>query len=206
LGECSGFRRPLLDDPDGIKDFGYGFLRAFECTATAAVAELRKDQHLLWQHGDGVILADLRAAAAMGALGLVHLGDEDAHLFPTLDGRPEEEVGVGLFHVTVQKQRFSVAVPGRYGESQTHGHGGFARTSFAAGNGDFHGLLPHHPGAALGAAHLVARDTDLMGHFMAAVGANAVTAGPSAWLRAAHAAPTSTTSQATASAAASSPG
>jgi hypothetical protein len=40
---------------------------------TTAMAQLRKDQHLVAQHSDSVILADFGALAAVRAPSLIHL-------------------------------------------------------------------------------------------------------------------------------------
>jgi hypothetical protein len=69
------------------------------------VAQLGKDKHILLHDSESVVGTDLCAAPTEGAFAIVYLWDEDSYLLPAFDSRPKKKVGVGLFHVTIQKQQ-----------------------------------------------------------------------------------------------------
>jgi hypothetical protein len=64
--------------PHHIQGFGDGALRIR--AAATAMTELGKNQRLLTQYGDGVVLAHFCTLTAVGATGFVYLGDQDTHL------------------------------------------------------------------------------------------------------------------------------
>jgi len=71
------------------------------------MAQFRKDEHLLTDDGNGVVLAHLGAAPAVGTGLGIYLGDRLRYLAVLLDGGVEEESSVGLLYITVKKQRMA---------------------------------------------------------------------------------------------------
>ena len=112
--------------------------RTGEEAAAATVAQLWKGEGCVRQDGDGVKLTNLLAFTAIGALVGVNLRDLDLDLKIPLNIRLEEEVGVGFFHVTVQKLHRLIQ-----GHRQVGGDGGLAGATLAAGYGDNHSF--RHP-------------------------------------------------------------
>jgi len=83
--------------------------------------------------GNGLEPANFRTFAAQAAPVHVHFGHRCVHGFNTRHVRPDEQVGVRFFHVTVQKLNV-----GLQGNSQVGGHGRLPRSPFPAGYTDDH--------------------------------------------------------------------
>ena len=67
------------------------------------MTQLWKNQHLLAQYGNGVILANCGALATVRALGLVYAGNQEADILATLECRFKKKVRIRRFDVTIQK-------------------------------------------------------------------------------------------------------
>ncbi len=127
---------PAFQDSQGLGDLRNGFFGTFQGAASAAVAQLGKNQGFPSQYHDGVEFADLGAAAATGTQGLIHLWDEHIHVHTLVDGRFKENMGVrGLDIAIPERNRLAVICQG---SSETGGNGGFAGAAFPAGNRDDH--------------------------------------------------------------------
>ena len=95
------------------------------------MTQLRKDQGHVRQGGDGMVLANLSAAAVMGTTRLVDLGYHDAHLLSPCDDGLEEQMSVRFLYVTIKElHSFSVV----QGKGKARCYQCLAGSSFAAGN------------------------------------------------------------------------
>jgi hypothetical protein len=98
-----------------------------QCRTTAtAMTKLRKDKRLLTHYRNGVVLAHLGTPATVRAAFLVHLRDQDANLPSLVEDRLEEQVGIGRFDVTIQKQGRRARLSRGQAECQADGYCGFA--------------------------------------------------------------------------------
>jgi hypothetical protein len=100
------------------------------------VAEFRKQQGLLGQAQERVVLAEARAFAAVVATFLIHGRNRHTHYFPLGYFRTQKQVAVGSFDVAVNIGCL-VAPLGRHSH-QVGGDSGFAGTALAAGDCDFY--------------------------------------------------------------------
>lgn len=92
------------------------------------MAEFIEYENGLRKADEGVELACLGAAAAVGAFGFVDTGDGDGNCDLLFYVRFEEEMGVGFFHIAIDK------LNPFQGQRQIGGNSGLPRPSLAAGN------------------------------------------------------------------------
>ena len=77
--------------------------RADESASAAAVAQVGKDQNSIGAYKKGVVLAKLSALPASIAHFFVHYWNRNVDYLSLVDCGFQENVGVGLLHVTVEK-------------------------------------------------------------------------------------------------------
>jgi hypothetical protein len=69
------------------------------------MAEFRKNEGGVRESRDGVELAGLCTPPVVSATGLINLRNEDVHGLSLGDDRFEEKVGIGFFHIAVEKKQ-----------------------------------------------------------------------------------------------------
>jgi hypothetical protein len=104
------------------------------------MAKLLEGHHLPCDTDNGAVLTKLAATTASGAFGDIHLRNPHRDLFRRFNVRFQKDMTVGFFDVTIEILHGPARSGQRYG--QVRGDRGFARSAFAAGDGDFHAECP----------------------------------------------------------------
>jgi hypothetical protein len=78
-----------------------GLLWTKKATASAPVTEFWKHEHSIFKDSNGIVGANFRAFAAIGAFLLDDFRDGEINRFTRVNARLQEKMGVGFLHITV---------------------------------------------------------------------------------------------------------
>jgi len=115
--------------------FGNCLLETEVTTGTTAMAELRKNEDVLREHGNSMVSADLSTLAAVSAPLLIYPGNQNRDGLSSGNDWLQKEMVIGLLDIAVKKL-YPPPIFERKGKAGSHQR--LAGSPFTAGNRDNH--------------------------------------------------------------------